>query len=269
MSFLELHAEPAEINALFDDIDIDGSGSISMSELLRGIDMLDMGASANSPVREAIRAHRHIAQDTLAAGDDMLTADSALSVAVEIESDDEDAAAAAAAAHPELANDFVVGDEEEFDMEDVGSAMASRTSTGAVTAQRNWLRDRLESADAENAPSARASARFSRQLDSLGKGVTETTKAAVQKIGLRPLIRSATLKKELRRKAAEDLDKSVLWILKYFVVFPLLARMARFDHCARCIFPVAYLLTTFVMMGAVDFGRTPLTGATADDFPCA
>jgi len=65
-------------------------------------------------------------------------------------------------------------------------------------------------------------------------------------------------KMSMQKDVQDDLDRGFVWSIKYFIVFPPIARWQRADHLARVFFPLAYGIVVYVYMAMVDFGRTSL-----------
>ena len=64
----------------------------------------------------------------------------------------------------------------------------------------------------------------------------------------------AAVKREMNKNEQELLNKSNMWRLKTYYVFPLLSQLRHADHPSRIIFPAAYIIFTFAMLSEVNFG---------------
>ena len=64
----------------------------------------------------------------------------------------------------------------------------------------------------------------------------------------------AAVKREMNKNEQELLNKSNMWRLKTYYVFPLLSQLRHADHPSRIIFPAAYIIFVLVMLSEVNFG---------------
>ena len=64
----------------------------------------------------------------------------------------------------------------------------------------------------------------------------------------------AAVKREMNKNEQDLLNKSNMWRLKTYYVFPLLSQLRHADHLSRIIFPAAYIIFVLTMLSEVNFG---------------
>ena len=290
-SAVAAHAHPvphqAQVNEVFDLIDADGSGSLSIDELKSAVDagsLFQQKSGAQTAQRAAARAHEVEEEEDDDAVDGSLVSGEA-SPLVRSRRPSGDTTTPSTAMAIQQRQDATAA--ALVDLSRAAGAMAEPSSPAIFTRDGREMRSRTAKCSEVNIsmpalPDASAPAPVTRTRGFLTDIPTEAEKSdltggrhAASATGgrkgsapLRPTrglparVPSAAslgpatvrLRSAYRTQAQIDLNKGWIWRFKTFTLFPLIARVRFLDHIFRFLFPVCYLCFVLIHMNEINYG---------------
>ena len=212
-----------EVNAMFDNYDIDKTDSISLTEMANMLaDVSKAGrkvsVSAEAPeTRQAVAVRVQTARDAEAEGD-------VPQLHVTAQPKSERLSRASPTQSPGLSRDTR------------GSKDSARVSTREDTSHAVLHQTRSKS--------------IFRQVN-LAASVTAHLALSTKQ----PANTSIALRREMRTLTKTELEKDNFWMLKTYFTFPCVAWLRHLDHISRLLFPVAYTVFVVAHLSQVNFGR--------------